>query len=260
MFSPLRPSRPTIPSNLGRSDEMVLTLVSGLQSIPVTHDGFKIGAGPQCDLILADPGIPRLHSQIHLQSGAVWIETATEELHLLVNNRPCRRLALRHGDQLRIGSKELSVQLAPVIASPETVPEPSGQEGLSEDLAAMTAEELCDRILTEQSIIKELSEDENSGWEALLKAIAAVRKGPTGQESHSGPSTDESHIYNVLLDQIQELQATIADRSRLLSEKEAEVLASASIVDETQQRVAQRLDAILDHLNHAEQSELRASA
>ena len=258
MLSPLRSSRPSVPSNLARSDEMVLTLLLGPRSIQVHHDGFKIGTGRHCDLILADPQLPRLHSQIHVQSGAIWIETATDELHLIVNDRPCRRMALRDGDRMRIGSTEFAIQLAPLSSLTESGDLTS--EPIQDDLASLTAEELCDRIVTEQSMLKELSEDEDSGWEALLQAIAAFRKVPSASESEGRSPADDAGVYNVLLDQIQELQATIADRSRELSEKEAEVLASTSMIEETQQRVAKRLDVILDHLNHAEPNELRASA
>ena len=94
----------------------------------------------------------------------------------------------------------------------------------------------------------------------MLQAIAAVRKVPSASESKSYSPADDAGVYNLLLGQIQELQATIADRSRELSEKEAEVLASTSMIEETQQQVAERLDVILDHLNQAESNELRASA
>lgn len=258
MLSPFNPSRPSMPSSSGRSDEMVLTLLSGSQSIQVNHDGFKIGTGRQCDLILEDPTIPRLHSQIHIQSGAVWIETVCDDLYLTVNGATCRRMALRDGDRLQIGSTRLSIQLAPQPLVAEVGE--ATNEGLPEDLASLTAEELCDRILTEQAIVKELSADADSGWGALVKAIEAVREVPTSLESENIPHAEEVRVYNALLSHLQELQVAIADRTRELNQKEAEVLATASMMEETQKRVTQRLDVILDHLNGPESNELRASA
>ena len=103
-----------------------------------------------------------------------------------------------------------------------------------------------------------------NGWEALLDAIKAVRSEPMINEMSESPTfpiPEELVAYDALFGQIQELHETIVDRSRELDQKEAEVLASTSIIEESQQRVAQRLDEILDQLNKSEgPSELRASA
>ena len=262
MFKSLRSSTLSGSSFNDTSDDVAIHLHLEQQSIPVTHDGFSIGSGRHCDLKIGEPAIPFLHSVIHSQCGAIWIETADEEAILTVNDYPCRRMALRQGDQLKIGTVGLVVDFG--IQSQQHAEDDSIDEHVEEDLQSLTAEQLCDRIATEQAMVQEFSEEEHSGWEALLDAIKAVRVEPIISEMTEEsllPMPDELVAYDALFGQIRELHETIVDRSRELEEKEAEVLASTSIIEESQQRVAQRLDEILDQLNKSEgPSELRASA
>jgi FHA domain len=262
MFKSLRSStRSDTPFN-DTPDGVVIRLQLDNQSISVTHDGFAIGSGRHCDLRVNAPSVPFLHSVIHSQKGAVWIEVVDESAMLLVNSHFCRRMALRHGDRLSIGGAELLVELG--IPSPNYAEVSPTDENSNEDLQLLSAEELCDRIVTEQAMVQELSEGEHSGWEALLHAIEAVRVEPTLHEiaENSTLSIPEELVcYEALFGQIQELHETIVDRSRELDQKEAEVLASTSIIEESQQRVTQRIDEILDQLNKSDgPTELRASA
>ncbi len=262
MFKSLRTSTGLEASDIDTTDEVVLRLQLDQQSIPVPHDGFEIGSSRHCDLKFSEPSIPFLHSLIHNQQGAIWIEAADESAILLVNDQPCRRMALRHGDRVKIGSAELVVDLG--FQSDLRVGKSKSDEHTVEDLYSLTAEELCDRIAIEQAMVQELSDDERSGWQALLHAIEAVRVEPGLGEIVEGgtlPMPEELVSYDALFEQIQDLHETIVDRSRELDQKEAEVLASTSIIEESQQRVAQRLDEILDQLNKSDgPTELRASA
>jgi len=171
MFTPHRSNFPVPSSSVDdESNNVVLTLLFSGHSVTVTHDGFTIGSSRRCDLNLNDPSLPGLHSVIHMQSGAIWIEVAADNLTLTVNDRPYRRMALRHEDRLKIGSTEFEFQL-----KSEPVSNVSGS-ALDEDLSLLTAEELCDRILSEQSMVDEFIEGQRSGWEALLRAIKSAHE------------------------------------------------------------------------------------
>ena len=262
MLKSLRSSTPSDSSFADIADDVAIRIRLEHQTILVTHDGFSIGSGRHCDLKLSEPSIPFLHSVIHNQFGAIWIESADETTILLVNDLPCRRMALRDGDRLKIGSVGLTIDLG--VQRQRYAEESSIEQHVEEDLQSLSAEELCNRIVSEQAMVQELSEEVHSGWEALLDAIKAVRVEPMVNELTEGstlPMAEELVAYDALFGQIQELHETIVDRSRELDQKEAEVLASTSIIEESQQRVAQRLDEILDQLNKSEGStELRASA
>ena len=240
MFTPLH--SPEFSSDGRSSDNVsseVLTLRSGGRTVTVTHDGFAVGSSPRCNLVISEHGVPALHSVIHLQGKAIWIQAADDATMLFVNDQSCRRMALRHMDRLRIGSTEFTVLMMPVsaMAIDENV--------MTEDLALLTAEELCDRILSEQTMVEQFEEGQHSGWRALLRAIDATNEETVLLKKFLQSLKNSKLLSRALLDQIQELNETITDRTRELTTHEAEVLSSASMLDESQQRVAQRLDEIL---------------
>jgi hypothetical protein len=240
------------------SNNVVLTLLFSGHSVTVTHDGFTIGSSRRCDLNLNDPSLPGLHSVIHMQSGAIWIEVAADNLTLTVNDRPYRRMALRHEDRLKIGSTEFEFQL-----KSEPVSNVSGS-ALDEDLSLLTAEELCDRILSEQSMVDEFIEGQRSGWEALLRAIKSAHEEVSVDQMDNDASTDhvENHVaFEKLLEQIQELNDSVQEQSRELSDHEKEVLEATSMMEESQNRAVQQLDEIIERLKNTDPpAGLRASA
>lgn len=254
MFTPLHSSLTGLNSgSIENPPKVVLTLKFHTRSVSVTKDGFSIGASPHCDFVISDHGVPLLHSVIHLQDGVIWIETADHSALLVVNDHTCRRMTLRNQDRLQIGATEMVVQMMPEIttAIEENV--------MTEDLALLTAEELCDRILSEQTMVAQFETGQRAGWDALLRAIDAANQ-ETVTQQHSAP-TEHAAAFDVLLGQIHELNETICDRTRELTKHEAEVLSSASMLDESQQRVSQRLGEILEQLNKTDPpTELRASA
>lgn len=227
------------------------------KTMTVHRDGFTIGSSGQCDLILADPSIPRFHSLIHLQGGAVWIEAANDDSQIVVNGRNYRRLALRHDDRLSIGSTDFTVRMT------NDMPSVLARAAQMEDLSLLTAEELCDRIIAEQSMIDEFIGGRRSGWDSLLRAIqSANEESQMGEPvlSHSAGEIPKDNL-DLLLEQIQEISESLEERTRELSEHEKEVLQSTSIAEESQMRAVQKLDQIIDKLNEPDISgELRASA
>lgn len=254
MFTPLHLSERSSDRSTKNATNDVLTLISAGRSVSVTHDGFSIGASPRCDLVVSEHSVPSLHSVIHLQGGAIWIQTADDAALLFVNDQPCCRMALRHQDRLRIGNAEFTVLMVPeiAIAVDENI--------MTEDLALLTAEELCDRILSEQTMVEQFEEGQRTGWDALLRAIDATNEESVAQDVPAIPDEQQA-AFDALLNQIHELNETITDRTRELTTHEAEVMSSASMLDETQQRVSQRLGEILDQLNKTDPpNELRASA
>lgn len=235
----------------------VLKLEFQGQTATVTRDGFTIGSSGQCDLILNDSTVPRLHSLIHLQGGAIWIEAANEDCDLIINNRNYRRLALRHEDRLKIGSTELTVLMK------NEVPSAISRAAQMEDLGLLTAEELCDRIIAEQAMVDEFIGGRRSGWDALLQAIHSANEDAETEEARIANSAGEIPKDNldILLEQIQELNQSLEEHTRELSAHEKEVIESSVIAEESQMRAVQKLDQILDQLKEPEApNELRASA
>jgi len=261
MFTPHRSTNPgRDPSTADQSTMDVVTLQFSGHSVTVTHDGFTIGASQQCDLRLDDPALPGMHSVIHMQSGALWIEGADESVILTVNDRPYRRMALRHEDRMQIGSTDITILLNGLTpAIPQTsVPQ--------EDLTLLTAEELCDRILSEQSMVSDFIDGQRSGWEALLCAIESANEEPAINntfEQQTPVQNEEQVTINALLEQIQDLNQSITGQTQQLSEQEKQLVESASLIEQSQHQAVQHLDEILEKLKNSDpphEHELRASA
>ena len=255
MITPFR-SPASLDATAQADPDLVLTLCSQNQSTIVTEDGFLIGTSRQCDLTIIDEMLRPLHAVIHMQQGSVWIESAVEEADLRINDRPCRRSTLRQGDRLGIGSAEFTIQLGVSTNHLSRLE----QVTIAEDLTLLTAEELCDRIVAERTMVEEFTHGQHAGWMALLEAIEAAQEEP-GIVSLPTESVDIQTEYGTLLSQIRELNETIESRTRDLTEQEAHVMESASMLEESQQQVVQRIDQILDQLPDSDSSnEFRASA
>lgn len=252
---------PAAVANPSDEDVMLLTLRSSRLSAVVTHDGFWIGSHRTCDLQIADSAIAPFYGVVHRQRGAIWIEAAHDEILLTVNDRVCRRMALRDGDQIQIGAESFVVEIGSAVtdltsSSPDRQAHP--------DLESLSADELCDLIASEQSMIQEFTEGRRSGWNALLHAIEVVRHERMLPEelNPSVMQIDEpGGSPDGLLDHLNHLHQILLDRNKELSEQESKAISSASLLAEQQQQMASRLNEILSQLNKAEPlNELRASA
>ena len=139
--------------------------------------------------------------------------------------------------------------------------------GLGDDLSLLSAEELCDRILSEQAMVDEFSEGQRAGWEGLLAAIEAVRE--TEQPTITLPLEVEQVVEAVaapddcerLLEQIRELSEMVNGRSQELDDCENELVAATVLLEEAQERVSQQIEGLLEQLQTPTgEMELRASA
>lgn len=237
---------------------IALVLEGPTESFVIDRDGLRIGSSPVCELPL--PGGPPLHSVIHRQAGVTWIESQ-EDASLSVNGRSRCRMALRDGDVLDLNGLELIVRFR-AADDVEATP-----RGLQDDLSLLSAEELCDRILSEQTMVDELSEGQRAGWSGLLTAIKAVREAepptvtlPLTIEAavEAGGSSDNCER---LLEQIRELSEMVNGRSQELDDCESELVAATALLEEAQERVSQQIEELLEQLpTPSGEMELRASA
>ena len=69
----------------------------------------RIGRGPDCHLLLDAESVSRHHATLHLHGHRCTVEDHDSRNGTFVNNRPVHeRVALREGDQLRIGELSFS--------------------------------------------------------------------------------------------------------------------------------------------------------
>lgn len=213
------------------------------RQVPVDADGFLIGRGDFCDLRVDDPAVPMVHSEIHLQHGAMWIE-AVDAASIEMNGRTVPRLSLRSGDTLRIGSQSITFRVDQGTLSQSLPSEPW------EDLSALSALELCERIELEEQAVLEDERQQFRGIESLLSALENVLR------SDSSFADQDPRTENVV-HQLHELSEALAERTRQLQEQEQQFLASASDIKQSQDDMTRRMEVLLEQLNA---SDLRASA
>ncbi len=215
-----------------------------VRRLPVEADGFLIGRGDFCDLRIDDASLPLVHSEIHLQQGAVWIE-AVDALAIEMNGRAVPRLSLRSGDVLHIGPLTVTIRMGNDALEMDRS-SPSAWEDLSE----LSALELCERIESEELQIAEDERRRFQGIESLLSALENVLRTDPSQIDHD-PRTEN------VVSQLHELSEALAERTRQLQEQEQQFLASASEIKHSQDDMTRRMEELLQHLDNGD---LRASA
>lgn len=230
----------------------------------VDHDEFTIGSGEQCDLRLSGAGAPRLHSILHVQGRAVWIEAQTDDTLVTVEQNAYRRRALRDGDQLHFDGLQATVQIGEPSSQKNPLPALRSSR-LSEDLSALSAEELCDQIELEEAQVHNFEQRRRFGWGALMSAVREV----IDQESVRSPQPVEAaqvaaisdEKFDELITHVRELSETLDERTKALVAQESLLIESSSQLCESQVRVSRQLEELLERIApEVAPGELRASA
>lgn len=212
--------------------------------LPVEADGFLIGRGDFCDLQIDDATLPLVHSEIHLQHGAVWIE-AVDAPAIEMNGRAVPRLSLRSGDVFLIGPLTITIYLGTDAPGLDLPPVETW-----EDLSSLSAFELCERIESEEQQIADDERRRMLGIESLLSALEGVLRTDQSLPAHD-PRTEN------VVTQLHELSEALAERTRQLQEQEQQFLTSATEIRQSQDDMTRRMEELLHQLDTGE---LRASA
>jgi len=83
-----------------------------------------VGRGPECDVILADPLVSRLHARIHVESDGVKVEDLYSTNGVYLNGERITHARLIHtGDRLFVGSHEITfLPLSPDPVQASSIP------------------------------------------------------------------------------------------------------------------------------------------
>lgn len=266
-------------TEIGSETEFETILEFGDRSLIVDRERLRIGSSPVCEIRLSRG--PLLHSVLCSEAGVVWIELDDETAELTVNDQPCRRMALRDGDVVSMTDGDM-VSMTGVTFTIRHQTASSLEEdaaALADDLSHLTADELCDRILSEQSMVDEFDANRRQGWQDLMAAMhgAVLESADSPLEAETDdavtvvkvgvPRTiedldhpDATAECERLLEQIHEIAAVMNGRTRELDVCEDELAAATSLLQETQVRVSQQIQELLDQISDAEPRELRVSA
>ncbi len=229
----------------------------------VDQEQFTIGSSEQCDLRLRGEELPRLHSVLHIQGQTVWIE-AIDDGTVTVDGHAYRRRALRDGDELQFDGIRAIVQIGERSSLKSPIPAPHSPR-MTDDLAAMSAEELCDHIELEEVQIHEFEQRKRLGWQALMSAVREMADQEAILAPHPLPSTQVAAIsdekFDELITHVRVLSETLEARTQALVAQESLLIESSSQLCDSQVRVSRQLEELLQRIAPEESSgELRASA
>lgn len=216
------------------------------RQVVVDGDGFLIGRGDFCDLQLEDRSQPLVHSELHLQGQAIWIEAADDNDAVVVNGTRCRRMALRDGDQIACGTTQIVVHIgtnADAIALTPVTPQ------VAEDLSLLSASELCDRIAQEEVAVAAYERRQLAGWRSLLQTVEATLL--DDQQSARHPRVESA------IAELRSLSELIAARTQQLAAHEAQFVEATTDLEDAQHSIARRIEQLLQGFG---EHDLRASA
>lgn len=226
---------------------------------PISRDRFLIGAGERCDLRLGGEGMPTVHSVVHIDGEDIWLETLADSPEIRVNGRLTRSAALEPGDELEIGSFELTLHRtssAQPIQAPRlygaSVSEVLAEEELTNplDVEELTARQLVDLIDQEEALIEEFEARRKMGAQALMDA---VKQRFADVDMEDEPVVEEKATSGQLLGELQaailslnEFAQEFEQKTERLSHAETQKVAS-SLLD-FQQQIVSRLDGVLEKI------------
>jgi hypothetical protein len=159
-------------------------------------------------------------------------------------------MALRDGDVISVSGIDITVRHQARTMQEEAV-------RMVGDISQLSAEELCDRILSEQVAVEDFDSGRLRGWQQLMSAIREVADRPATEVAE----VETSEECDRLLDQIREMSEMMNGRTQELDQCESELLAATSLLQETQDRVSQQIEELLGQLvDPSPTNELRVSA
>lgn len=249
------------PNSGGAAPPLLLEIERGRTRFPlrpVRTGRFLIGSGANCDLRLGGH-MPLLHSILLVEKDEVTLEAVASVPPLKVNGVDVENVSLRDGDRIELGSFEIVVRRPEFDIAPETA---ETEDDPLDDVAAKapaeaSATELVAEIEREEALVEEFDEGVRLGAAALLQAALArprdvpqVRLAdPAPVESADPPrrARAESRLLSELertLARLDEFTQGLEERSRRLSRREASYAEAATLLLETQEKLAEQVDAL----------------
>lgn len=89
---------------------------------PVDGDGLSLGRDAECEVVIADPNVSRIHARLVLHNAAIWVQDQGSRNGVFVNDdRVVRHRQLSPGDDMVIGEHRFTLELEDVVDAETTV-------------------------------------------------------------------------------------------------------------------------------------------
>lgn len=98
------------PAKLGSQHGALLVEFAGQQrKVALAKSSSSIGRSDECDVVIPDFRVSRMHARIHAENGDFFVEDAGSRHGTFVNGTPCRRAPLQNKDVITLGIPGLSL-------------------------------------------------------------------------------------------------------------------------------------------------------
>lgn len=135
---------------------------------------FLIGSAHDCDLVLADPAFPEVHTYVYVNLTGVSVRRLGEGPALAIDGREVQAAAIRDGQTLSIGRYEFNVRIEqPELAANDDdesplEDRPAAREARAESPAVALVRALLDDVRSALRVESNLQlYSERSPWQAV---------------------------------------------------------------------------------------------
>lgn len=113
--------------------------------IEIKSDRFRLGRSEECDVVLADPNVSRVHAELRLCDGVVTLYDCHSSNGTYVNGIPVSRMVLSDGDEIRTGQTTFEFVASAAVASGTSTEHTTPPSALSTPAFRRSGEELASR-------------------------------------------------------------------------------------------------------------------
>lgn len=225
---------------------------------PVRSNRFLIGSGANCDLRLGGH-MPLLHSILLVEGNEVTLEAVSPVPPLKVNGHEVETARLRDGDRIELGSFEIVVRRPEFGIAPQTAENPEADDSddfAGADPASMSAAELVAAIEREEALVDEYEQGVSDGAAALLQAalsrpreapavkLADPPAAPTGSRRRSAAEERVLRELEQAIARLDDFTRRLEERSQRLARREEGYAEAATVLLETQAKLAEQVEAL----------------
>jgi len=201
----------------------------------------------------------------------LWLDVVSAQPELRVNGEVQQYVQLSENDKIQAGPFSFIVRKAALGVTKPREADPELKSINQTSIESLSAEELVDLMEQDRQLVQNFETGRELGAEALLEQVAKrtsqlvaeLEEGMNVKEDKQNPAFDGQTIDSNLLQEValvleslNEFSDDLERRSERLSQREANYVEAATTMVDTQQRLAEQLEILVDQVLKVKQNTL----